>query len=478
VRTEPAEGGRSADIARLVDERFDTYLERIRGLCRMPSVSGTGQGIREVADRVVALIEEAGGSAELVETPGHPVVLGDLTGPPGAPRLVRYGMYDVQPAEEPDWSVPPFAAEIVDLPRLGPSVVGRGVANSKGSLAAFFCALEVLRDTGGIPVGIAFMVEGEEELGSPHLPEVVRRRAEDLAGDAGVDLDLCGEPGGSADLFFGCKGLLSIELVCEAGEWGGPARPLHSSEMAWIDSPAWALTQALATLVDRDQEPAVPALAAAARGPNEGDGELLRELADGFDPAEHLAEVQTSRFRLDGEGPDLLEALVFRPTINIDGLEAGYTGPGGKTIIPNRARAVLDVRLVPDLEPESAAAAVREHLDRGGYPHVEVRQLDSYPWGKSDPGSVVDRAMRQSYERAGVRTLPWPMAPWCAPFYLFDRVLGIPWVAGGLGHAGGAHGPDEFATVDGLRQHIVGAAEFLVAMAEMSVATPAGRTSA
>jgi acetylornithine deacetylase/succinyl-diaminopimelate desuccinylase-like protein len=478
VRTGSPEGGRSADIARLVDERFDAYLERIRELCRMPSVSGTGQGIREVADRVVALIEEAGGSAELVETPGHPVVLGDLTGPPGAPRLVRYGMYDVQPAEEPDWSVPPFAAEIVDLPRLGPSVVGRGVANSKGSLAAFFCALEVLRDTGGVPVGIAFMVEGEEELGSPHLPEVVRRRAEDLAGDAGVDLDLCGEPGGSADLFFGCKGLLSIELACESGEWGGPARPLHSSEMAWIDSPAWALTQALATLLDRNQEPAVQALAAAARGPDEEDRALLRELADGFDPEEHLADVQASRFRLDGDGPELLEALIFRPTINIDGLESGYTGPGGKTIIPSRARAVLDVRLVPDLEPESAAAAIREHLDRAGYPHVKVRQLDSYPWGKSDPGSEVGKAMRRSYERTGIRTLPWPMAPWCAPFYLFDRALGIPWVAGGLGHSGGAHGPDEFATVDGLRQHIVGAAEFLAASAEISVPTPAGRASA
>jgi acetylornithine deacetylase/succinyl-diaminopimelate desuccinylase-like protein len=478
VRTEPPEGGRSADIARLVDERFESYLERIRALCRMPSVSGTGQGIREVADRVVALIEEAGGSAELVETPGHPVVLGDLTGPPGAPRLVRYGMYDVQPAEEPDWSVPPFAAEIVDLPRLGPSVVGRGVANSKGSLAAFFCALEVLRDTGGIPVGIAFMVEGEEELGSPNLPRVVRDRAADLVGDAGVDLDLCGEPGGSADLFFGCKGLLSIELVCESGEWGGPAKPLHSSEMAWIDSPAWALVQALDTLIDHDQEPAVPGLSAAARGPSDIDREVLAELAEGFDPAEHLAGVETSHFRLPGDAPDLLEALIFRPTINIDGLEAGYTGPGGKTIIPNRARAVLDVRLVPDLEPESGAAAIREHLDRAGYPHVEVRQLDSYPWGKADPGSAVGRAMRTSYKRAGARTLPWPMAPWCAPFYLFDRALGIPWVAGGLGHSGGAHGPDEFATVEGLRQHIVGVAEFLAAFAELSVAAPAaGRTA-
>ncbi|MGH2676911.1 MAG: M20/M25/M40 family metallo-hydrolase [Actinomycetota bacterium] len=478
MRTKPPEGGRSADIAQLVDERFDTYLERIRGLCRMPSVSGTGQGIREVAERVVALIEEAGGSAELVETAGHPVVLGDLTGPPGAPRLVRYGMYDVQPAEEPDWSVPPFAAEIVDLPRLGPSLVGRGVANSKGSLAAFFCALEVLRDTGGIPVGIAFMVEGEEELGSPHLPEIIRQRSGDLAGDAGVDLDLCGEAGGSADLFFGCKGLLSIELVCESGDWGGPARPLHSSEMAWIDSPAWALTQALATLVDRDQQPAVPALTEAARGPGEEDRDLLRELAESFDPEEHLADVQASRYRLDGDAPRLLEALIFRPTINIDGLEAGYTGPGGKTIIPHRARAVLDIRLVPDLEVDGATAAIREHLDRAGYPHVEVRQLDSYPWGKSDPGSAVGRAMRRSYERAGVRTLPWPMAPWCAPFYLFDRALGIPWVAGGLGHSGGAHGPDEFATVEGLRQHIVGAAEFLAAFAEVSVAAPAaGRTA-
>jgi acetylornithine deacetylase/succinyl-diaminopimelate desuccinylase-like protein len=477
VRTEP-DGDRSADIARLVDERFDAYLDRILELCRMPSVSGTGQGIPEVADRVAALIEEAGGSSEQVETPGHPVVLGDVSGPPGAPRLVRYGMYDVQPAEEPDWSVPPFAGEIRDLPRLGPSVVCRGVANSKGSLAAFFCALEVLRDTGGVPLGIAFLVEGEEELGSPHLPEVVRARAGDLAGDAGVDLDLCGQRGARADLFFGCKGLLSIELVCESGDWGGPGKPLHSSEMAWIDSPAWALVQALDALVDRDQEPAVSALAAAARGPSGDDRALLEELATGFDPAGHLAEVEAARFRLPGDGPDLVEALIFRPTINIDGLEAGYTGPGGKTIIPHRARAVLDVRLVPDLEVETAAASIRDHLDAAGFPHVQVRLLDSYPWGKADPGSAVGRAMRTSYERAGVRPLPWPMAPWCAPFYLFDRALGIPWVAGGLGHSGGAHGPDEFATVDGLRQHIVGAAEFLVDFAETSVPAPAVERSA
>ncbi|HEX2025255.1 MAG TPA: M20/M25/M40 family metallo-hydrolase [Actinomycetota bacterium] len=462
------EGDRSAQVARLVDERFETYLERIRELCRMPSVSGTGEGIRDVADRVRGLIEDAGGTAELVETEGHPVVLGDLSGPPGAPRLVRYGMYDVQPAEEPDWTVPPFGAEIVDLPRIGPSVVCRGVANSKGSLAAFFCALEVLRDTGGVPVGIAFVVEGEEELGSPHLRQVVESRAADLGGDAGFDLDLCGDASGRrADLYLGCKGLLSIELVAESGQWGGPGRPLHSSEMAWIDSPVWALVQALGSLVDRDQEPAVDALAAAARGPTEADRALLAELAEGFAPDEHLREVGASRFRLHGSPADLLQALIFRPTVNIDGLEAGYTGPGGKTIIPNRARAVLDVRLVPDLDPDSAAEAIRAHLDERGFGHVRLDMLDSYPWGKSEAGSPVERAMRASYERIGLGTSPYPMAPWCAPFYLFDRVLSIPWASGGAGYSGGAHGPDEFATVEGLRQHIVGAAEFVLAFARL-----------
>ncbi|MGH2652800.1 MAG: M20/M25/M40 family metallo-hydrolase [Actinomycetota bacterium] len=467
--TEPArDGDRSAEVARLVDERFDTYLERIRELCRMPSVSGTGQGIRDVAERVAALVEEVGGSAELVETPGHPVVLGEVSGPAGAPRLVKYGMYDVQPAEEPDWSSPPFAAEVRDLPGVGPAVVGRGVANSKGSLVAFICALEALRDTGGIPVGVAFMMEGEEELGSPNLPAVVRARRGDLAGDAGVDLDLYGAAGGeSADLAMGCKGLLSFELVCEGGEWGGPRAPLHSSEMAWIHSPVWALIRALDTLVGPDQEVAVPGLLEAARGPTAQDRALLEELSEGIDPAAHLAEADAARFRLEGSTPDLLEALIFRPTVNVDGLEAGYTGPGGMTIIPSRARAVLDVRLVPDLEPGSAAEAVREHLDAAGLEHVELRMLDSYPWGKADPTSAVARAMRASYGAVGVRVLPYPMAPWCAPFYVFDRILGIPWVTGGVGHSGGAHAPDEFASVEGLRQHIVAAAEFLLSFAEI-----------
>ncbi|HEX6261448.1 MAG TPA: M20/M25/M40 family metallo-hydrolase [Actinomycetota bacterium] len=451
--------------AAIVGERFDTYLERIRDLCRMPSVSATGEGVRDVADAVLGMIQAAGGEAELVETPGFPVILGEIPGPPGAPSLLRYGMYDVQPAEEPDWTVPPFSAEIVDLDGIGPSVVCRGVANSKGSLASFFCALDALRDAGGIPCAIRFVIEGEEELGSMNLPAVVTERADDLRADCGADLDLCGERDGSAQLITGCKGLLSMELVCRAGDWGGPAKPLHSSEAAWIASPVWSLVHALATIVGPGEELLVHEITAAAAPPSDDDRPLLRELAAGFDPAEHLGDARASRYKIEGTPEELLEALIYRPTANIDGLEAGYTGPG-HTIMPSEARAVLDLRLVPDLDPDEAAAAVRRHLDREGFPHVEVLPLERYPWARSAPDSRASRAMRASYDRLGRRPLPYPMAPWCAPFYIFDRLLEMPWASGGLGFSGGAHASDEFATVDGLREHILGTVGFLLAYAE------------
>jgi acetylornithine deacetylase/succinyl-diaminopimelate desuccinylase-like protein len=449
-----------------VDDRFDAYLGRIRDYCRMPSVSATGEGIRRVADATAEMAREAGATVEIVETQGNPVLLVEFPGPEGAPTVLRYGMYDVQPAEEPDWSAPPFGAEILDLPDVGPAVVCRGVANSKGSLAGFFAAVEVLRDSGGLPVTVKMVIEGEEELGSPNLPDVVRARTSDLAADAGLDLDLCGHRDGSADVYTGCKGLLSLELECRGGDWGGPRRPLHSSEAAWISSPVWHLVHALASILGPDEELRVRALLERVAPPTEDDRTVLKELAEGFDPEEHLAEAGASRYRVEGDRAELLEALLFRPTANIDGLEAGYTGPGGKTIIPATARAVLDVRLVPELDPEGAFTAIREHLDASGFGHVEARMLESYPWAKAEPDTAISRAVRISYARLDRRANPYPIVPWCAPFYVFDRILGIPWAAGGLGLSGGSHGPDEFASVTGLRDHIVGAAETLVAFAE------------
>jgi len=202
-----------------VAERFPADLDRIRDYLRLPSVSATGEGIRAAAEATGAWIEGAGGSFELVETPGHPLVLGELPGPAGAPRLLRYGMYDVQPAEEPEWTSPPFAAEVRELAGVGPAVVARGSANSKGCLAAFFLAVEVLRELEAMPpLTVVLMVEGEEELGSPNLPAVVRARAADLRAEAAFDLDLTAGLDGQPELILGCKGLCSLELVAAAGD--------------------------------------------------------------------------------------------------------------------------------------------------------------------------------------------------------------------------------------------------------------------
>src|SRR3712207_4968585 len=138
------------------------------------------------AEHVAALIEGGGGSAEIVATSGHPAVIGRIEG--DGPTLLRYGMYDVQPADEPGWSSPPFAAATADVPGAGPSLVARGAANSKGALAAFLLALSSARRVSDLPVGIALLVDGEEELGSPNLPGVMAARREDLAAEAAFDL--------------------------------------------------------------------------------------------------------------------------------------------------------------------------------------------------------------------------------------------------------------------------------------------------
>jgi acetylornithine deacetylase/succinyl-diaminopimelate desuccinylase-like protein len=198
-----------------IDRDFDDHLERIRTYLRQPSVSGTSEGIEATAAATAGLIELAGGDAEVVDTPGHPVVVGRVAG--DGPRLLRYGMYDVQPADEPDWTWPPFGAELADLPGVGKVVVARGAANSKGSLSAFFMALSSFQKVAALPADLRFIVEGEEEIGSVNLPQVLQANSDRLAADYAFDLDLMADVAGTPEIFLGCKGILSLELTCRGG---------------------------------------------------------------------------------------------------------------------------------------------------------------------------------------------------------------------------------------------------------------------
>ena len=438
-----------------IDTDFEGHLEEIVRFLRRPTVSASGDDMLAGAEHVAALIEGAGGSAEIVATAGHPAVLGRIEG--DGPRLLRYGMYDVQPADEPGWSTPPFAAATAEVPGAGRSVVARGAANSKGALAAFLLALASARRVSDLPAEIVLLVDGEEELGSPHLPEVMSARRDDLAAEAAFDLDLTADRRGFSEVYLGCKGIVSFFLTCSGGEWGGPVgRALHSSEGPVISSPAWSLVRALAALTDDARRGAIPGLPT---GSVPADDEpLLDALARGFDPDAHLMEAGALAYSGPKEARPVLEALMYEPAVNLNGLSSGSLT--GKTIVPHEARAALDVRIPYGTEIERLIAGIERSVALAA-PEVVVSGVQVCPPSRTTADSPVARAMIESQRDAGPPPRVWPSAPWWAPFYLFDDVLGIPFASGGAGHAGGAHAADEYATIEGLRAHMRQSVAFL-----------------
>jgi acetylornithine deacetylase/succinyl-diaminopimelate desuccinylase-like protein len=446
-----------ARVFEQIDADFPDHLDRIRAYLRQPSVAALGDGIEAGAELTAELIAAAGGKAEIAATPGSPAVLGRLEGDGG--HLLRYGMYDVQPADEPGWDSPPFAAHIRTVSGLGKCVIARGAANSKGCLSAFLLAVESLRKVADLPVSITMMVDGEEELGSPNLPGVIAAHKEDLAAvDAAFDLDLMADPGGVADVYLGVKGILSFRLVARGGDHGGPVdRALHSSSGAAVASPAWSLVQVLDTLVGPDESPRMPGIVPAVV-PTE-DEPLLSALAEQVDVDGWLVQQGAVSAKTGTDRKALVRALLYDYALNINGLESGYPA-GGKTIIPHRAEAVLDLRFPCGAPVEAIIEGLRKTVLETA-PGVEATDIEICPAARTSASSSVARAMIASHHDAGAGARVWPSAPWWAPYYLFEQELGLDFAIGGAGHCGGAHAANEYATVDGLRAHMKQSVAFL-----------------
>jgi acetylornithine deacetylase/succinyl-diaminopimelate desuccinylase-like protein len=458
-------GGGEARLDRLfdlADNAFDGHLRLIRDYLRQPSVSSTGEGIDACASMTAEMIEWAGGEAEIVPTEGHPVVVGRIAGGPAS--LLRYGMYDVQPADEEGWTVDPFSAELREVEGVGPAVVARGAANSKACLAAFLCAMRLLRDNDGLPATVAFLIDGEEELGSLGLPGVLGSRRDFLRADAGFDLDLHADRTGVPDVYLGCKGVLSVRLSCEGGSWGGPVdKALHSSNGVIVASPGWSLTRALGALVGPEEHPLleldrieIPA----------EDEPLIDDLTARFDLPVELSERNARRFKTD-EPRAAVEALVYGYAINLNGWSGGAP-QGSKTIIPHKMDAALDLRLPYGADVEALKDRIRGAVS-GAAPEVKVDIYESCPPAKTRADSPVAKAMIASHADVGPDARVWPSAPWWAPYYLFERELKIPFVQGGAGHSGGAHAANEYASVSGIATHIKQSIAFLHRFAEAAV---------
>jgi acetylornithine deacetylase/succinyl-diaminopimelate desuccinylase-like protein len=449
-------------VLEYIDAHQQEHLERVRAFVRQPSISADGTGIAAMAGLVAETIREAGGSAEVVPTGGHPVVYGRLDA--CAPRtLLFYGMYDVQPVEGEAWSVPPFAGEITDLPGHGRCMVARGVFNSKGPLAGFLNVLRAYRALGTAPpANVVFMVEGEEELGSRNLPAFVEAHRDRLRADAAYFAFYGQDARGIPAMYLGVKGIIFMEMVCRGGPWGGPEqRMIHGSNAVWISSPTWRLLQALTSMMGHDEQILIEGFYDEVADLDADEERLLDRLGEVFDERDVLAQHDAHRFKFEGGGEQLLRNYLTLPTLNIDGLISGWVGPGSKTVLPHEARARVDVRLVPNMEIDGTVRRLRDHLDAAGYADIRLDVWQAYPWAQTPWRSPVVAALVEAIRSQGSDPYVWPRIAGSAPMYLFSEVLGMPFVMGGLGHGGRAHSPDEYATIDGMRMFERSTAAFL-----------------
>ncbi|HTT66162.1 MAG TPA: M20/M25/M40 family metallo-hydrolase [Bryobacteraceae bacterium] len=462
----PLRGADRADLKPLfaeIEKRHDEALLRLQEWIRQPSIAAENRGMQEGCDLMMRLLRDAGfGQVTKVPSDGQPGVFATLDA--GAPRSVGvYFMYDVKQADPKEWSSPPFEARLVDRPGLGKVVVGRGAVNQKGPEATFLAALHAFRATGRkLPVNLVFVAEGEEEIGSPHFPQIVRRPdvLAALRKCTGVYMPMPQQAlDGTVMITLGAKGVIEVELVSSGERWGrGPQQDLHSSNEARVDSPAWHLVQALATLVGPDgHTPAIDGFADRARPLSAADKALIREASKRMSEDVAKKQMGVQHWVHDVDWLEALELLASRPTVNIEGLVAGYTGPGGKTILPHRAAAKLDLRLVPDMTAEGACSALKAHLAKRGFGDIEVNMTGGYDPTTTPADAGIVRAAVAVYRRAGIEPILWPRLAGSWPGFVFTGdPLRLPAGHFGLGHGNGAHAPNEYYVIESSNPQVQG----------------------
>jgi acetylornithine deacetylase/succinyl-diaminopimelate desuccinylase-like protein len=342
-------------------------------------------------------------------------------------------------------------------------MVGRGAVNQKGPEVALLAALHAFKAAREkLPVNLVLVCEGEEEIGSPNFSQVVLKPevAAALRKCIGViipfgsqDLD------GAVQINLGAKGVVERELVSTGEKWGrGPKADIHSSLAAQVDSPAWHLVQALNTLVKADgHTPAVDGFFNKVRPMSPALRKILEDAIAKRNEASTKRSLGVSRWINNDNWHDSLVRLVSQPTINIEGLVGGYTGPGGKTILPHRAVAKIDMRLVPDMTAKGTLALLKAHLAKRGFGDIEVNMSGGYDPTETPPDSKLIRAQIATYRAAGIEPLLWPRLAGSWPGVTFTGApLKLPAGQFGLGYGAGAHAPNEYWLIESANPKVAG----------------------
>ena len=451
-----------SDIRLEVAKRHDQAVKRLQEWIALPSIAAEDRNFPAGAEFMARLAREAGfQQVSIINTTGKPGVFATLDA--GAPKTVGlYFMYDVKQFDPAEWTSPPLEARLVDKPGVGKVIMGRGAVNQKGPESAFLAALHAIRGAGKkMPVNLVLVAEGEEEIGSPNIGQLVHRPEVEAAlrkttgvfmPSATQDLD------GIVTVSLGAKGVVELELVASGEKWGrGPSKDIHSSLKAMVDSPAWRLIKALDTLVSDDGNKILIDNYPKPRPLNADEKAMIAEAMKRRSEERSKKSLGVQHWIDNLPWQAANERLESQPTVNIEGLVGGYTGPGGKTILPHRAAAKIDMRLVPDMKMADAVAALKRHLAKRGYGDIEVNVTGGYDPTSTPANAPLIQAQLAVLKRSGIAPLLWPRNAGSYPGYVFtDAPLKLAAGHFGLGHGSGAHAPDEYYVIESANPSVRG----------------------
>ena len=430
-------------------KRYDSYLEEnldksiseLSRFCKQPSVAAQNWGLTECATLTAEMLKSRGFSVEILSTGGAPVVYGERQGRSNK-TLLFYNHYDVQPPEPLElWDSPPFEPTLRDG-----KLYARGVSDDKGHLVSRLFAIDsLLENDGELPCNVKLVIEGEEEISSIHLKEFVINHLDKLKAEA------CIWEFGGVDhrevpiQYLGLRGICYVELSVETA-----TSDVHSGLGGSIfPNAAWRLVWALSTLKGKDERVRLPGHYDKVKPPSERDRKLIEALPE-------MAEEYKTRYGVDQflrnltGGPELRIAEVFEPTCTICGLTSGYQGSGSKTVLPARASAKVDFRLVPDQTPELVLKSLRAHLDSEGFQDIQIKFLGGEEPARTDPDdpfvALVVETARPVY---GHPMQIVPLSGGSGPNHAFVHNLHLPVVSAGIGYPGSqGHAPNENIRLD------------------------------
>jgi len=457
----------SKAIQQYIEKHRSRFVEELKVLLRHPSISARDEGCREFAHLLARILAELGVEAKVMPTPGQPMVYGHLAGPAGAPTILVYGHYDVQPPEPLNaWDSPPFEPAIRDG-----RIYARGASDNKGQFFTYLKAVEAINATRGrLPVTLKFLFEGEEETGSPHLPAFASANRELLQADLTLFSDSHIHESGRPLVILGLKGLLYVELKAK-----GVRSDQHSGRAASLPNPAWRLVWALASLKDRQNKVLIPGFYDDVRAPTALEKEAInaipcdsRALLDYYD----IETFAPGRF-----SDAYYFNLVTEPTCNISGIGSGYTGPGNQNVLPARALAKLDFRLVPDQDPDDILEKLKKHLNDGEFKQLEVVKILSTDASRTPLDSPALTPIRQILQTVyGAEPIVFPGIGASGPNFVFTNILKQPCFLIPFASVDQCnHGPNENFILDGFYKGIRVASELLMHLAEAPVLKTADR---